>query len=580
MKWNTGICLLLLAALAVSAPADAQRRRQQTKKKVEQKAKKDSKKQVGKTKLQPENPRPQRNTGNNDTTIRSTTFEVEQIYKPEIKPTPKPELTPTMPPAAVQRLNQQYEVPQQALNYTYRSLPIRPLALGKDTATPPPASYIKAGGGNLSTIFGDIGIGGFKGGNWESAFHAHHISQKGDITGQKFWHTGLDASGTLHTNGHAWKALLDVDYRRVGLYGYDHDAYNYSEDNLNRTYTSGGLLLGVKNEETGVLGLDYDAFIRANFSAGTSLNGERTIELNVPVSKKIDESFSVALGMNALLTQLKTDSNQNNNIFQLTPAFNYMKEQFAAHFGLSPTFGKGGIAYLLPDITAGYQVNDHFKVNAGWQAKLIQNTFQQLYLRNMFLFGPQKVQQTRSDEVFGAFEAGIGKHISINARVSWWQYDNLPMYLTDSMADGKTFMVVYEPRVNAISFQAAMRYQVATTLSVGLSGAYFGYYNKRGDKLWNEPAVRFKGDFQWSPLKDLQINAYFSLLDQIFAVTKAGSEVKLNGVADLGLGGEYQLIPQLSLWVNVNNLTNRKNERWLNYEGFGINVYGGLRFRF
>src|ERR1043165_9650279 len=58
-----------------------------------------------------------------DTTIKSTTLEVYQVFQPELKQMVKPELSPTLPPADKEPTPQQYEVPQQTLYYSYRSLP-------------------------------------------------------------------------------------------------------------------------------------------------------------------------------------------------------------------------------------------------------------------------------------------------------------------------------------------------------------------------------------------------------------------------------------------------------------------------
>ena len=567
MKRNT--CLyLLLAGLLFSMPATAQRRTHKEPKKPAQK----------------EAPKPQPITmkrSGDDTTIRSTTLEVYQVYKPEIKPTPKQEFTPTLPPADAQRVPQQYEVPQQALYYTYRSLPLKPLALGKDTTTPPSQNYIKAGGGNLSTIYVDAGIGSLRGRDWESAIHAQHISQRGNIEGQKFWYTGLDATGTLHRNGHAWSGGLDADYRRVGLYGYDHDLYPTTGNPFQKVFAGAGLQFGVQNEGAGVLGLDYHPVIKVSALSGSDINGEETIDLKVPVSKRIDTSLTAEFGVQGIFTHLNAANySMGNNIFQLTPAVSFQREQFKGHFGLSPTFGRGGVAYLLPDITAAYSFSTSFLVKAGWQAQLTQNTYQQLSLKNPFLAAPDTIRQTRSDEVFIDAAAGIGSHFSISGRFSWWQYNSLPMYRTSMIQPGNTFDVIYDPKVNAISLQIAARYQIGETFSLGVSGAWYNYYKKTYDHVYQEPGIRLKGDLQWCILKDFQFNAYTSLLDEIYARNPLGEDVKLNGVLDVGIGAEYQVIPKLSFWLNIGNLLDRRNERWLGYRDYGINIFGGLRFRF
>ena len=66
-----------------------------------------------------------------DTTLKGVTIEVIQSYKPEIEPVSKPEFKPELPPRDTSKPAFKYDVPQQALYYTYSSLPLRPLALGR-----------------------------------------------------------------------------------------------------------------------------------------------------------------------------------------------------------------------------------------------------------------------------------------------------------------------------------------------------------------------------------------------------------------------------------------------------------------
>ncbi len=522
-------------------------------------------------------------SSSNDTTIKSTTLEVYQVYKPEVKIDPKPSFTPTLPPPETAIVSQQYNVPQQALYYTYRSVPLRPLALGKDTVVLPAQNYIKAGGGNLSTIYADVGIGSLHGDNWETAIHAHHISQKGDIQGQQFWHTGLDATGTLHKGGHAWNAEVNADYRRFGLYGYDHDAFHFTDEDLRRTYTGINLRVGTQNEQHGLLGLDYVPFIRLNnFSSNDSSAHARTIEAAIPVSKKIDSNLTAELGLRGVFTHFADDRiSSDNNIVQVLPALAYKQDAFTARLGLYPTFGHNNTTYLLPDIFVAYKTASNFDVKAGWQAQLLQNTFQQLALRNPFYAVLTGAPQTRTDEVFINANAGIGHHISVSARVSWWQYNNLPLFINYTGAsDGRIFATVADHRINALSLQAAARYELANSFSIGLSGAWYGYYNKTEAHVWQEPSVRIKGDVQWRILKDLHANAYLSALGGMYARDISGYEQKMADIIDMGAGAEYQIVPRLSLWLNVGNLLNRPNQRWYGYDSFGINIYGGLRFRF
>src|SRR5687767_11140867 len=93
-----------------------------------------------------------------DSVLKDQTIEVIQSYKPQVKQASKPQFTPDLPPRDTVTPYFQYDVPQQVLSYSYTPPALRPLALGKDTASLPYPNYVKLGGGNLSTIYFDAGI--------------------------------------------------------------------------------------------------------------------------------------------------------------------------------------------------------------------------------------------------------------------------------------------------------------------------------------------------------------------------------------------------------------------------------------
>ncbi len=520
-----------------------------------------------------------------DTAIRGATIEVIQSYKPVVKQAPKPEFVPSLPPADTSRAPLTYDVPQQTLYFTYHSIPLRPLALGRDTLANPFPSYVKLGGGNLSTLYLDAGIAALKGRNYETAIHLHHISQQGDMDHQKTSLTGGEAEGTLHTNKLVWNA-------GVGLNLYHYNLYSQIDGNNYHPETDMNIIrlnIGARNAAPTAAGIDYHPEINAYYASGEF--SEVNIGFDIPFTKAIDSSLDVALGLNGAFSRIKygdIGNGINNNIFQLRPGLTYHKNGFYGHVFLSPTIGSDynkTNVYLLPDILASYTLrNSHFTIKAGWQALLHQNRFEQLFMKNQFFaFNNYDFvsfhMQTRSDEVFAGVESNIGNHLVFSGRVSWWAYQNLPLMI-NAYGRPSQFEVMYDPSVNAISLQANLRYQVSNSFAIGVSGTWFSYSKKSDDRVWNEPNVRLRADLLFKPIPDLTITAYSSVLDGMYTRDGAGNEVKLKGILDIGGGAEYQIIPRLSAFIQVNNLLNNHYERWLGYQSYGINVYGGLRLKF
>jgi len=516
-----------------------------------------------------------------DTTLKRTTIEVIQSYKPEVKQETKPEFKPDLPPRDTSRPAFRYDVPQQALYYSYSSLPLRPLALGKDTTALPFSSYLKLGGGTQSTIYADAGIAALRGEHYETSIHLHHVSQDGNIKNQKVSLSGIEAEGTLHTNAHAWRLSLEGLRNRYHFYGYDHDKFDYARDTIQQTYSGFQATLDLRNERSNSLGLNYHPRVGGYIYGDDHETKERTMVFDVPFIRDIDTSMQVGIGINGMFTRLSMRGKDiDNNIFQITPQAVFHSGGFAGKVGIYPTFGSNGNTFLLPDLSLRYQIpNTQFALTAGWEAKLRQNTYRQLSGLNPYVFNVYETQQTRSDEVFGMLSSNIGNHFSFSGRVSWWQFNNLPMFLNDSL-DRKNFYIIYDELVNAVSFQASIRYQVANTFSIGATGTFTSFNKKTYDRVWHEPGIRIKGDAMLRPLPALNITVYAMLLDQIYALNELHETTKLDAIFDVGGSAEYQFVPRLSAFINLNNLFSSRYERWYGYNSYGMNVFGGLRLKF
>jgi outer membrane receptor protein involved in Fe transport len=189
------------------------------------------------------------------------------------------------------------------------------------------------------------------------------------------------------------------------------------------------------------------------------------------------------------------------------------------------------------------------------------------------------VQQTQSTEIYGGIKSNIGKHISFDGKLSWWQYNGLPIFINDTAGDKKQFLLLYD-QVNAIGLQAAIRYHIAETFSVGFSGQWMNFVKKSSPEVWHRPGVMFKGDVLAMPLKKLTINAYISFIDELYALDNGNRTLKLSSILDIGAGAEYEIIKRLNVFVQANNLLNSKYQRWYGYDAFGLNIFAGARLKF
>jgi hypothetical protein len=265
---------------------------------------------------------------------------------------------------------------------------------------------------------------------------------------------------------------------------------------------------------------------------------------------------------------------------QVAPSVQYRKGALEGKLGLYPTFGLQN-TYLLPDVQLNVRLAKASQLlfSAGWNGQLRQNTFEQLATDNPYLSIFKGLAQTHSDEVYAGLQTNIGTHITVGGRASWWQYGNMPLFINDTATDNKEFLVVYD-KVNAVSLQGSLRYTVGQTVSVGGSITYTTYDADVNRHAWHLPSLRLQADLSVRPMQDLVITGYLTVLDGMYAVDKGNRSVKLPSAFDLGAGAEYQIIPRLSAFAQVNNIFNNQYERWYGYRAYGVNIFGGVRLKF
>jgi hypothetical protein len=520
-----------------------------------------------------------------DTTIAAQTIEIIQSYKPEIAKPIKPVITPTLPYVDTSKPKFQYEVPQQTLDFTYNSVPIKPLAMGKMPTETSFQNYVKAAYGNLNTLNIDAGVGSLNGANYESAFHFSHLSQKGSIVNQQSSLTDFDAKGKYFMEGHAIGASVGVLRNAYRYYGYDHSLFSYDNKDIKQVFTGAQVSVSAENTTSNSWGINYQPSVHFGMYNDKYDAKEKSFGFNAPFQYHIDSSVLLSLGVQGNFNQYKKDSTSiANNVIQLSPALDFSVSNFKFHISARPTWGKQSIFYVLPDISIKTATaNNHLSIVGGWRADLLQNTFQQLSTKNPYLWKLNTMQQTKSDQVYAGFESALGSHISFGGTVSWRQWKHAAIFVNDywTSMDSKNFQVIYDDKIQALSLDAFIRYQIGNTFGLSAFGVWNNFYKTTTlDKAFHEPMMRLGGNLYARPVKDWVINVNAEFWDGIYTLQSTGDAKKLSPLFDLSMSTEYNIIPRLSILLQANNILGVKYERWNQYQAYGFNIMGGLRFKF
>lgn len=515
-------------------------------------------------------------------TTKPTTVVVTSSFKPTLKPAAKINFSAASPVADSSRPNLFYTVPSQNLFFVYQPTPLQPLALAADTGFHwENHNYIKAGYGNFTTPYLRLGLSFGDGQRSVVNVHAKHVSSKGQLPFQQFSNTSIMGLGVFNANNkNEWNAKAHVDLLNQYLYGFQPDTLKYTKEQLKQNFTSFGVRLGMRNKVE-------DAPISYNPSAGIEIfndnksGNETNFSFALPVTKTFGRAFGLGVGLYGDITSLKTPaSTYDNNLFYLTPAFQFKSPNFKLNAGFTPSWDNS-VFNLLPNFTAEAKVKEQpFMIQLGWVGYYLRNTYQNLATFNPFIAQPGFSNNTRVREQYGGIKGSAGDHFTYNAKVSVLNYNNAALFVNDSL-DGKSFNVVTEPSMKALKLHGEIGYTVQEKFSF-LAGATFSRYSNLQvyDKPYGLLPVEVTGTLRWQVLKDLSVTSDVYFWDGPQYRSKSGGSFKQKPAIDMNLGLEVGITPKFSGWLQFNNMFNNDYQRWNQYRVLGFNVLAGVVYSF
>ena len=518
-------------------------------------------------------------------TLPSRTVTVTSAFQPSLKTTSKENFSEATPSPDTSRNVLEYDVPAQNITFSYQSPALKPLAQNIDTTVHwENRSFIKAGYGNYTTPFLQVGASLGDGIKSVVNIHGKYTSSKSSVPFQQFSKLNLDGIGIFTTanNKNEWTGKLLYDNNTQYQYGFLPDTLQFTKDDLRQRFTTFGGGFALRNKTQNAAGISYNPGISLNMFQDNHGSTESNFIINAPMSKSFGTIFAFNLGLKADITTYKSDSagTINNNLYALTPAIQFKTPNLKLVAGVSPTWDNAVLSFL-PNITAEAKIkNEKFILQAGWIGYFNKTTYQYLASLNPWLQQPKNLLNTRIKEQYAGFKGSAGTHVTYDAKVSYLQYSNQPLFVNDTIT-GKSFHVVNESEMKNIRIHGEIGYTMQEKLSL-LAGVTFNQYSglKDNEKAWGLLPIEVNGSLRWQVLKDFLVKSDIYFWDGTQYRNKSLGSQKLKPAADLNLGVEFTILPQLNAWVQMNNLFNNKYQRWNQYPVLGFNVLAGVVYSF
>ncbi|CAN5715053.1 TonB-dependent receptor [soil metagenome] len=520
-----------------------------------------------------------------DTSLPTRTVIVTSAFQPSLKSTSKINFSAASPSPDTARPVLQYSVPAQNLMFSYQSPALKALAQNIDTGIHwENTGFLKAGYGNFTTPLLQAGVSLGDGVKSVVNLRGYYTSSKSATREfQKFSKTGLEAIGIFSTptNKNEWSGKVFYNNNTQYQYGFQPDTLKFTKDDLRQSFTTLGGVVSLRNKVENAAGVSYNPGMSLNLFQDNRGASESNFIIKAPISKSFGKIFAFDIGLTANITSYKSDtSTLDNNLYYLTPAIQFKTPNFKITAGIIPSWDNNIFA-MLPNFTAEAKVNEEkFILQAGWIGYFNKTNYQYLASVNPWMQQPKFLLNTRMKELYAGFKGSAGSHVTYDAKVSYLQFNNQPLFVNDTIT-GRSFELVNESQMKAIRIHGELGYTMQEKFSF-LAGATFNQYSALQDniKAWGLLPIEINASMRWQAMKDFTVKSDLFFWDGAQYRFKDKTSGKMDPAIDLNAGVEFKVMPKLNAWVQVNNLLNNKYERWNQYDVLGFNVMAGVTWSF
>ena len=317
-----------------------------------------------------------------------------------------------------------------------------------------------------------------------------------------------------------------------------------------------------------------------------------------PVSRYLDYQ-QLGLEGNAEYIRPADSSNNplNNFYFRAMPYFNFKYDFVAFKAGLDFEVFMDDSARLhfYPFLHSSLNlVPEVITLFAGIDGGLRKNSFRTLTEDNPFLSSvPGRFVWTNEKvNIFAGFKGNVAGRFGFLLQYNYLSFDDMPFY--DFASPGFTnpavpvykneFIVIYNSG-SQNHFEASLNYHEGDLFKVWLKGTYDTY------QLKNNAIPYFKPKVQVNFGAAYLINGIIRPRIELWYVGKRQGAVKISGgpalqsvdldpYLDINAGASYDINRNLSVFLDITNLLNKRYMLYTDYPVGGIQVMGGITYRF
>ena len=512
----------------------------------------------------------------------SKTINITSSFKPSLLPPKK--MVPVAAPAPTdgKKTVLVYELPVQLLNFRYIPSALRPLAFSDTLLRAQDKGYVKAGFGNFATPFVHAAMRVGDGTQLNGNVEGWYTSSKGKLPFQQFGNYGIKGQMIYQLDeNHLLQGRGGYSGKQYYRYGYRPDSLIISKDSLKLNYNDIHLGATLGNRKANDFGVYYKAILDGHFFSDNNSGTETSLQFELPIEKALNEKINMLVGLQGVVSKLNfNDTSFSNNLIQIKAGADVkLNEEITFTAALIPSWNNGNFNLIPLAQIEAFLVDRNLVLQGGIQGGYVQNTWRSLAGTNPWIAQPNQITHSRYTEFFGAAKGNLNEQVSFRIKGGFQKRYNVPLYINDDN-DGRSFLLRWEPSMNITAGTGELIWQKGDniTWTNSLTVQSFGGL-EQSSKAYGWTPFEFTSSFRGRFFEKLVGKADLYHFSAPWVRTNGKAE-RGEGGLDMNLGAEFEVMPQLKLWLQFNNLFNDRYQRWNQYEVLGFQALGGVIFTF
>lgn len=461
----------------------------------------------------------------------------------------------------------------------YQPVKIKPIALSKTPEEELENIYVKAGFGTQLTPLAQVYINSGRSEKINYGLFADYISSNGaDFKDYSNLNTGATANFYLNKD-YVIPVNAGFSNNIVYYYGYDPDSLEFAKDDIRQRFNAYNMDVAFKNLSENDLQIDY--MIQAGVSGKNDINSYGVVNsfLILDAERDLNNDFKAGAELKLDFYNHKAPVNQNNSITHLILRYGSVTQDYSLQLALDNAAEKNGKFYALPNITFSKDLaGDKFVFVAGWDTRLVVNNFKSITDENPFVVDSITYNNSVADKKYAGFRGSTNGNFSYSLQ-GYYKINRNMLFYVNNAFDEKRFDIIYQD-ATLFGGNVEVDYFNADKFRIMAALDYFTFSELDLEKPWLTPTLNWTlaGTYYFN--RKLSATADIFGVNSTFALLADNNIETIKGTVDLNISANYSYSRYFNIFLNLNNLTSVKYQRYYNYPGYGINAVAGISFSF